>query len=547
MTISYDGKVRPFYSKDGQTKIGYAHGISQRIQLIPYGTVSYSRNGQDYRGDGVIIWDSGQLYGLPESGGDWVSLTDQLYTPLIVTEATGYLWAEDHPESCGGTLNESFNLLSRKFRVQFTTSANTDVFYLPEKNLNTGYEVQVSLTDKNGDTVEYVIPKGSSKIKAKEGLYLYVDREKGFLRFDASETTEGGAYVPVYVGQRNNMEVTAYITGHHAFAPMITHMTTFRWFGGDRGGLSHGTRLFAAGNTDSDYTNVVMWSDLNNPLYWPENNYARIGDNTQAVTALAQQGNTLVIFKEREIYYSEYIGNTIDPEDVVNGNIVDVVVNAAYFPITPISSDVGCDCPDTICLCNNHLVWANSRKKVYVLTGRNQYSDSNVQEISANIEPLLSVIPYSSIETASAGVHQGYYYRLADNRIFALNFEDNNFTYITYNGAYKSDNSKIVWYVWEFLNATFRRIIAGREGTMLAGQTQLTESRLVHAYYLMSGDTDTRLTLDDRENIVLTQENIHGYVQTKILDFNAPESLKTLCRCMWGCRARRKARYLLHI
>ena len=534
LTIGYDGKVRPFYSKDGQTKMGYARGISQRIYLIPYGSVSYTRDGQDYRGDGVIVWDLGQLYGLPESGGDWVSLTDQLYTPLIVAEATGYQWAEDHPESCNGTLNESFNLLSRKFRVQFTTSEDTDVFYLPEKNLNTGYEVRVSLTDKNGDAAEYVIPKGSSKIKAKEGLYLYVDREKGFLRFDSGETTEGGAYVPVHVGQRNNMEVTAYITGNHALAHMITHMTTFRWFGGDRSGLSHGTRLFAAGNTDSDYANVVMWSDLNNPLYWPENNYARIGDNTQAVTALAQQGNTLVIFKEREIYYSEYIGNTIDPEDVVDGNIVDVVVNAAYFPITPISSDVGCDCPDTICLCSNHLVWANSRKKVYVLTSRNQYSDSNVQEISANIEPLLSGIPYSSMASASAGVYQGYYYLLADNRIFALNFDDSSFVYIAYNGTYKTDTSKIVWYVWEFLNAAFRRIIAGREGVMLAGQTQLTESRLVHGYYLMDGDADTRLALDDGENIVLMQESIHGYVQTKILDFDAPESLKSVMQVYVG-------------
>lgn len=88
-----------------------------------------------------------------------------------------------------------------------------------------------------------------------------------------------------------------------------------------------------------------MWSALNNPLYWPENNYARIGDNTQAVTALAQQGNTLIIFKEREIYYSEYVASTLDAEDFVNGSVLDTEVNAAYFPVTPLSADIGCDCP----------------------------------------------------------------------------------------------------------------------------------------------------------------------------------------------------------
>lgn len=534
-TVGYDGEVRPFRSKDGQSLMGYAHGIAQYVQLIPYGTVEYERGGETYRGDGVIVWDQGQMYGLPESGSEWVSLNKEAYIPLVAAEGKGVSNSDaDHLTTFSGTLNEPINLLSRWFRVQFTTGDDIDLFYLPYQNLSTRSDVKVSITYRTGNTEEYVIPMDSDKVKVNDRFYIYVDREKGFIRFDQSDTQEGGSYVPIYTGQTDNLEVTAELADNHTNSHMITRMTTFRWFGGDRSGLNRGTRLFAAANTDPDYSNCIMWSALNNPLYWPENNYARIGDNTQAVTALAQQGNTLIIFKEREIYYSEYVASTLDAEDFVNGSVLDTEVNAAYFPVTPLSADIGCDCPDTICLCNNHLVWVTSRKMAYVLTSRNQYSDSNVQEISANIEPLLSGLSYTDMTGASAGIYDGYYYLLIQNRLYLMDYNDSAYTYVALNGTYKTDTSKIKWYTWDIDHLECTRILGGREGVLLAGVTQLTDSRRVHAYYVMQGDEDTKLREDDEGVVVFDYLPISSYVQTKVLDFDSPEVLKNVLQVYVG-------------
>ena len=58
-------------------------------------------------------------------------------------------------------------------------------------------------------------------------------------------------------------------------------------------GISGGARLFLTANRAGKERNLVMWSSLNNPLYWPENNYAYIGDKTQAVTGFGKQGENL--------------------------------------------------------------------------------------------------------------------------------------------------------------------------------------------------------------------------------------------------------------
>ena len=98
------------------------------------------------------------------------------------------------------------------------------------------------------------------------------------------------------------------------------------WFGGDRSGINGGTRLFVSGNPSEP--NLVHWSDVNNPLYFPENNYARIGNSGMAVTAFGKQENILVLFKESEIYYATYVaGGDFTAQDVIDGKVVDVAAN----------------------------------------------------------------------------------------------------------------------------------------------------------------------------------------------------------------------------
>ena len=76
--------------------------------------------------------------------------------------------------------------------------------------------------------------------------------------------------------------------------------------------------------------------------------------------------------------------------------------------------------------------------------------------------------------------------------------------------------------------------MGGREGVLLAGVTQLTDSRRVHAYYVMQGDEDTKLREDDEGVVVFDYLPISSYVQTKVLDFDSPEVLKNVLQVYVG-------------
>lgn len=62
--------------------------------------------------------------------------------------------------------------------------------------------------------------------------------------------------------------------------------------------IACGTRLFLGSNTEETNKNLVVWSDPDNPLYFPENNYFSVGENSSAVTGFGRQADMLVIFKE---------------------------------------------------------------------------------------------------------------------------------------------------------------------------------------------------------------------------------------------------------
>lgn len=76
----------------------------------------------------------------------------------------------------------------------------------------------------------------------------------------------------------NNLTVTAWKT-NAGDREKICRMVQNTWFGGDRSGVAGGTRLFVCGNPE--HPNLMHWSDVNNPLYFPENNYAYIGGGDQ--------------------------------------------------------------------------------------------------------------------------------------------------------------------------------------------------------------------------------------------------------------------------
>ncbi len=231
----------------------------------------------------------------------------------------------------------------------------------------------------------------------------------------------------------------------------LAKMRGCTWFGGTAG-LYGGTRLFLWGNPDEP--NVIRWSDVDEPFYFPEGNYVAVGDQTP-VTSLQHEANMLVIFKRDSMYYTTYTDNSDNTtaQDVQNGAVVDIAALSAIFPITQIHNSVGCDLPGSIQLCNNRLVWATSGGKVYFLAAASPTSETNVYELSYPVEPLIKDAigdnrrNYEALQKRVFSADcDGYYTLYVNNKAFLMNYTDSGFRYYYNYAKGEKVKSGISWF-----------------------------------------------------------------------------------------------------
>ncbi len=81
-------------------------------------------------------------------------------------------------------------------------------------------------------------------------------------------------------------------------------MRLFTWFGGDRSAIRGGGKIVFS--RESQPAPRYLLERQRKSPYFPENNRAYAGDETQAITAFGRQGKYLILFKEREIYSVGY-------------------------------------------------------------------------------------------------------------------------------------------------------------------------------------------------------------------------------------------------
>lgn len=319
----------------------------------------------------------------------------------------------------------------------------------------------------------------------------------------------------------------------------VFNMTKSAWFGGAAYGIYGGSRLFLGGNTLDGEQSLVVWSDLNNPLYFSENNYTYVGDKTQAVTAFGRQSENLVIFKEREIFQTQYVsGDTPTAEDLINQNVIDLSTQMAYFPITQVHGYIGCDCPETVQLCRNRLVWLNSDGKVYTLVSQNQYNERSVFEVSQMIEKKLS--KEMDLRSALSADYDDHYMLFVGNKVYVMDYNCYGYTHV-YSYSKKEDaNEYIPWYYWELpLNPVY---ICGTPGRLLISTFDEHKETLYGGDYVKSFCMGLSFINDDEGNDCLGEfeyidgtwkvktedKSIESLVQTKLFDFGAPEYYKNV-------------------
>lgn len=276
------------------------------------------------------------------------------------------------PNGEGGDLTDNYNRLGGAFRNTFNGDGESKVYQLTDTELDDGIcEVVVDGKQmESGWTVDYKTGKVTFTTAPSKGT--------------------------------NNVEITVSKLDTNMRENLLS-CTSAAVFGG-----TNGTRIFLAGNGTSTY----FYSDLTSPDYFPENNYNVVGDNT-AITALALQYGVLIVFKESEVWqvsYSESGGT--------DGRV--------SFPLKAVNRGIGCDCPGSVQLINNSLVWLSSKVGVCILCSTQIEDERNVQVISRNIMGTVDrpgLLQCEGLRDATSADWRGKYWLRTGERVWVWDYE----------------------------------------------------------------------------------------------------------------------------
>jgi len=471
------------------------------------------------------------------------NLNDKIYVPTLLINGKGNnfgtLTGISKTEYPDAITFESQNMLTGKFKAYFKTDGVSCTFSLP--TVLTDEEITINYSKTNSVIVSWTILSGATISNTVDGFYCIAGRTDGTITF--YNTSGAATPISLSLGKPNNLEVIAYHT-EVSRSERIAKMTKSIWFGGSSGGIGGGTRLFICGNDDEP--NLIWWSDLNNPLFFPQNNYSYIGDSAQKVTTFAKQSEMLIVFKPSETYYTTFVdGNGYAVEDVISGKITNVKTVSATFPLYQIHSEIGCDLPNTLQLCSNKLLWTNSDKKVYTLASTYSYSEKNIYTVSEMIERKFKSLDFTA---AFALDYDHHYLLFVGTKIFVLDYAAKAFDNITTNSDDVSLQKGITWYEWEQnlgidiiggISSTTDLVIFGDyvEEHIEAFNNHMY---ILSNYFKLQGGKDYNITgfksvYFDTEKTIITGcepvvfvDDISSMLQTKLFDFKSFERRKNI-------------------
>lgn len=484
------------------------------------------------------------------SGPDYIAPKD-MYAPLVLTNCTGcykYSGSFSNLLSKGATQVEGFNLLGNYYKMEFSMYDYSDIAYrifptgdhgeildnltymeysLPYTNKETPGEIFVEYFDKEGIVHKHTVTVPVSeptveKNAGDDGFFLHAFFKGNIVHFTLNTNEDPLMHNPDNVSVddyvHNNMTVIAPCKNTDENVKKVMGMTQAIWYGNASLGVMGGSRLFLCGNIDEDEKSLVVWSDFENPLYFSENNYAYVGDKGQKTTGFGRQGASLIVFKERQIYSCDYSLNSVSAEELVEQKAIDLSTMIAGFTFKLIHSKIGCDCPKTIQLCFNKLLWATSEGKVYNLTERNQYSERNVVAVSGAIEKRLLK---EDICSAYSADWNGYYLLFIKNKVYAMDYNSYEYMGISTYSLKRGVESLPSWYLWQ-LPYKIEAVYGDDENMLMTFVKKLdNENACIIRGYFDFNATDDFLS---------EQFNIISKMKTALFSLNGFERLKRITR-----------------
>lgn len=294
----------------------------------------------------------------------------------------------------------------------------------------------------------------------------------------------------------NNVVVTAYKTSQK-YVDSIMNCKYWAVYGGQ-----NNSRLFLAGEGSATY----FFTEVFDGSYFPENNYAVVGNAEEDITGFGAQYNVLVVFKKSEMYMVSY--NYVQDKD---GNM------KAEFYSSPINVEMGCDVPRSIHYVDNRLTWVHTQWGVCTLCSTVIQDERNVRVISRNINGGYrtdGLINEPNLDKAIAMNYEGKYIVCVNGNAYAWDYTNAPYTTserITPDQA----AGQLAWYLWDNINVTSYKFMPDRK-----------------MYY--THGADLCIFTDELDDF---GKAINAYYQTPMLDFGRYEMLKTVKKAFIEVRA----------
>ena len=370
------------------------------------------------------------------------------------------------PDGSYADIIDDYNRLGAGFKNTFNGDGDSVDYYLTDQNLD---EREV-IAEVDGITLV-------------EDTDFSVDRVNCIVTFNDP---------PANI--QNNVVITAYKT-EQEYIDSVMNNKYWAAYGG-----TNNSRLFLAGNGHSIY----YFSDVFDASYFPESNYATVGNGEDDITGFGAQYNVLVVFKPTEMYAISY--QLVQNED---GDM------EAQFFSAQINVEMGCDMPDTIHYVDNRLTWGSTEWGICTLCSTVIEDERNVRVISRNInggKRMPGLLDEPNLEKAIAVNFEGKYILTINGKAFAWDY-----TVSPYPASDRvsSDNAarQLAWFYWENIHLD-------------------TYMQLDRKLYYSNGN---KLCVLD---YVLSDfdEEIPSYYQTPMLDFGAFEYLKTISKVFFQVR-----------
>lgn len=392
------------------------------------------------------------------------------YEPDVIINRT--------PAGDYGDTIENFNRLGAGYKCSFNGDGTSTSYYvlIPKEDDDDTRGLDATLIKVTIDTTEYVEGDGTGKI-------VSVDRDTGEVTFDS----------PPSSGQ-NNVVITAYKT----FANYEEGVKTCKYWAAYGG--QQNSRLFLAGNGTSTY----FFSEAMDASYFPENNYAVIGNAEEDITGFGSQYKILVVFKPTEMYALDY--QFVPDQDGVYG---------AQFYSAQINAEMGCDMPDTIHYVDNRLTWGSTQWGICTLCSTVIEDERNVRVISRNINGGYresGLLAEPNLQQAKAINFEGKYMVCLNGNVYMWDYT--NKPYSSSDRISPDDAAKnIAWYKWDNITVDCYKVLNRK-------------------LYYANGSKLCTFTNELND----FGEAITSYYQTPMTDFSAFEALKTVKKVFFEVR-----------